>query len=438
MSGTDGWSKGTVAIRLRSCQERIKNRIQGFFSGTYTSSVGIAYTRSGITAVLLRRQETRSEGQMAGHEEVRTRPENSFLVEEIFTGSFPEGAPFDLQLVAERSAQLLANHGLESLPIGIGVPPDQSHQYETRLPAEVPEWQEAVQWEIDEQLQQDGLGIDTCYTASRKSGDIVETVAVPRQYGEELMRQFAQAIKKPTCLTVFYPREPQVAGVQALCGTDSISFSQAEDEPSCRKLLQEAGPSLAAALTVLGYGEALGLAVLVHRPSTQDFFYKRLSILMEALAVLLLFLWGAVDGALLLSAEKQATKAEESMAALSQDAKEMQRYEALQKRIDRKEKLLLKLSESPIPAYGLLVHLGRPEALVEGVWLTEVHIEENGELLLRGNAVTMEALSSFMGALEADTGFFKDTPVLEEATEAAEGQKEKGQGISFRIRTNCR
>lgn len=433
MSGTDGWSSKAVLAWLHASSQAVAARVNAFFSGTYASSVGIAYSAEGITLVVVRKQVAGPLGQESGHEETHPEATDYFLVEEIYSGRYPEGVPFDLQLVAERSAQLLANHGLEGLPIGLSVPQAQSHQYETRLPEGVLEWQEAVRWEIDEQLQLDGLGSDTCDVASRKFGEVVETAAVSQRYGEELMRLFAQAIKAPSCLTVFYPREPRMAGSSACFGTDCISFVETEEDFT--GMLQANGPAIAAALQALGYGESLGISVLSHRPSNQDFLYKRLSLLVAALALILLLVWGVVDGALLWSARQEAAKAEESVAALSQDAQEMQRYEALQKRIDRKEKLLLKLSEGPIPAYGLLVHLGRPEALVEGVWLTQVHIQGNGELLLQGNAVTMDALSSFMGAMEADTGFFKDMPVLEEA---AEGQKDKGQGISFRIRTSCR
>ncbi len=435
MFGMDGLSSKSVRVCLRPYLQSIARRANALFPGTDTAAIGIGYSSAGITAAVVRMQEgapSQREGELAGPTD---NAMDFFLVENVLTGNFPEGASFDLQLVAERAAQLLANHGLETLPIGIAVPKDQSYPYEIRLPEEVLEWREAVRWEIDEQLQQEGLGIDTSYIASRKSGATVETAVVPRQYAEELLRLFSQAIRAPHCLSVFYPQAPQVTGHTAQLGTDIVSFSEAKDEASCRVLLQTAGPALAAALGALGHGEALGLSVWTNRSDKEGLLFKRFSILVAGLTLCLLFLWGAVDGALLWSAQGQATKAEESVMGLSQDAKDMKRYETLQRRIDKKEALLLKLSEGPIPAYGLLVHLGRPEALVEGVWLTGVHVQEKGELLLQGNAVTMEALSQFMGALEGDTGFFKDTPVLEEADE---GQKEKGKGISFRIRTSCR
>ena len=63
------------------------------------------------------------------------------------------------------------------------------------------------------------------------------------------------------------------------------------------------------------------------------------------------------------------------------------------------------LTEESFPWRGLLVHFGTIK--IQGVWLRELHALEDRTIEVKGEAVTYEAVSSYVRALENDSDVFK-------------------------------
>lgn len=99
-----------------------------------------------------------------------------------------------------------------------------------------------------------------------------------------------------------------------------------------------------------------------------------------------------------------------------------ERYELLSKTVERKQAIeeknillekkndvLIDLSKNRISEYAIMVHLSN--LVIDNVWLTEVSLNNNNELLLKGNAFDYKALAIFLKKIEQDH-IFKNTSLI--------------------------
>lgn len=89
------------------------------------------------------------------------------------------------------------------------------------------------------------------------------------------------------------------------------------------------------------------------------------------------------------------------------------------KELAARRELLAALSKEIFPWRSVLIHFGAFH--VKGVWLNEISSAENSSIELKCEAVSYEAMSEFIKALEADKEFFRHDPEIKSSQATRNG-----------------
>ena len=118
--------------------------------------------------------------------------------------------------------------------------------------------------------------------------------------------------------------------------------------------------------------------------------------------------------------EKQGKQNEYQISLLRKDLENKQEAEDLLQRSQNKNKILLELSQEKFSWYGILIHLGT--LTVDNVWVTELSLQQEKMILIRGRAIAYENLAGFMKQFEGKITIFSEKPVLQNASMDKDGR----------------
>lgn len=325
--------------------------------------------------------------------------------------------------LAEAAAMRAEREGWQALGFAVCLPDDAVRFYEMELPPhmEPDEWREAAHWELDARLMAEGLDADAYAMACRlKGAGSVLLAAAERQHLTNLQEDFGAQGLALRGVAVF---------ADDGSGEALLTARGMELLPAQRLFL----PAVAAALAVLDDEPVLGLRLQGEKLPVRRFRYRRLAAICCAVTFLVLFAAAFFDARAYFEAKRDCEREEQALALLQHDEKTMKMTAHLQQEIQKRDGKAARLTESAMPWYSVMVHLGRPELQSEGVWLKSVALrsDKSGKKVeLCGAAVSYGALSSFLQSFESDRDFFPQGAVLEESAESAEKEQ---SGIVFRI-----
>ena len=93
--------------------------------------------------------------------------------------------------------------------------------------------------------------------------------------------------------------------------------------------------------------------------------------------------------------------------------------------LKERNQIITDLSENTFPWRGLLIHFGTIK--IQGVWLKAIHSLEGGNIEIKGEAISYEAVGNYVKALENDSDVFKSVRLKNSDT------KSDGQLVTFTI-----
>jgi Tfp pilus assembly protein PilN len=105
----------------------------------------------------------------------------------------------------------------------------------------------------------------------------------------------------------------------------------------------------------------------------------------------------------------QLERSNERYQLLSETVERKQVIEEKNISLENKNGVLIDLSKNRISEYAIMVHLSN--LVIDNVWLTEVSLNSNNELILKGNAADYKALATFLKKIEQDR-IFKNTSLI--------------------------
>ncbi len=121
-------------------------------------------------------------------------------------------------------------------------------------------------------------------------------------------------------------------------------------------------------------------------------------------------------------ASEALTVEKNALDGLERDRRMMMFIEREREELDGRRRLLAALSKETFPWRSVLIHFGAFH--VKGVWLNEIGSAEDQAVELQCEAVSYEAMSEFIKALEADE-FFRHEPQIKNSSAARDGSTVK-------------
>ena len=391
-----------------------KSRLAAFFRAQGTSVVGIAYRQQELCYVKLRVQSGDLTIDFAGKE--------SCTVESATD-------------VMEQVHLYLAKHGWQECPIAWGLSGEDVLLYAPVLPPGMNEEEchASARWEMDAWLADKGNDSESFAIGTRIDAES-QCTAVAVQKSDIEMWENA-CVAAGFSLTTVSALAPRADGLVITAdglrvGGRMISFAREADV----KLLQTMSTALAAALSAVGAGEALGIRVWGMTLSRTPWNVGKIASFVACLTCFLILVTSVVDVWHLYEARQQLEQKEAQLANVVSDKKGMKLVQEKQEELHRKDAALQDLSAHSFPWYSVLVHLGTPAMCVDGVWLDGIDLRDSVTIELQGSAVSYEALSEYVTAFEQDTAFFPNGAILEESDLVREKEKGNTDGvIHFRM-----
>lgn len=105
----------------------------------------------------------------------------------------------------------------------------------------------------------------------------------------------------------------------------------------------------------------------------------------------------------------QLERSNERYELLSKSVERKQAIEEKNISLEKKNNVLIDLSKNRISEYAIMIHLSN--LVIDNVWLTEVSLNNNNELILKGNAVDYKTLATFLKKIEQDR-IFRNTSLI--------------------------
>ncbi len=328
--------------------------------------------------------------------------------------SVPES--LDWEVALEHIKVYCAKEGILKEPLGLAMRPETIYLYEKELPEMTEtELSTTVRWEMEEGQPFGETG--AVYAFQRLPGEkrLFLLAAMEKNLQEKLVRL---AQENSLCLkSLSAARE------------STETFYTKEDGWYWGSYFFAADESLSVEEWSGGQIRALSAAISLLQPAeTVNFLQTELGshwnwlrISLSIMLCVLLFWSGvfAYGAWRLYSLDKIIQQQDHQLADLSSDRKHMQAVERILQKIDEKNQRLVELSQKAVPCYSILAHLGMHT--VEGVSLEGVSTEDGEWLQLKGQAVSYDALASFLQELEKDIEFFPDGPILHSSEQSQEG-----------------
>ena len=141
--------------------------------------------------------------------------------------------------------------------------------------------------------------------------------------------------------------------------------------------------------------------------------YGRIALAFACIWLALLACFSAWDAYGWYAARQEARQQQAELALFAGDAARMEDDRAEAAWTERQEQALKTLSAEESPAAGVLIHLGVQTA--DGVRLEELTMKDGNRAEIKGEAMTYDALSSYLAGFERDRAFFPDGPLLLDA-----------------------
>lgn len=156
--------------------------------------------------------------------------------------------------------------------------------------------------------------------------------------------------------------------------------------------------------------------------------FAKLSIVMILITALMIAGIGTFDFWKYSQVENELEHERDQLALLESDRRKEEFIEKDLAELKNKNQILARLSEDSFPWRGLLVHFGSIK--VDGVWLREMRTLEDNSIEIKGEAVSYEAVASYVKALEDDKDIFSKVELKNSETQS------KGQYVNFTINLN--
>lgn len=329
--------------------------------------------------------------------------------------------------IAEKTAVLLARSGWEGVPVVLAMPPEDVYVEEMQLPAlPTRELGQTAHWEMAAREPFGGAPLFTSYARQEQGSYAVAAVAVGE--AEACRRAFAAA-----GLQLLATAAPP-ASFCLLVETDRLCWEETV-LPLVPTLLEADG-------AFHGWDERFsraiyGAGILVQALPTPGLAFpfapvrlrgldlRRIAGLAVAAAAAVLLLVTSADIYRLYVARREARQLQAEVALSRAETNRMEDFRAEEAWIARRDDALRSLSAASPPAAAVLSFLGTRN--VAGVCLTELSLEPQQSLQIKGEAVTYDALADYLAGFEAQAGEGGSGAALTGSTRRSDG------GIDFTI-----
>ena len=154
--------------------------------------------------------------------------------------------------------------------------------------------------------------------------------------------------------------------------------------------------------------------------------FKKMICLIAAMTLITVASILGVDNYKYYDAEAALNREKAQLDDLSKDAKMKTFIENDLAALDERNKILAELSKYAFPWRSLLIHFGTVK--VDGVWLKEINSVNDNSIEIKCEAVSYEAMSNYVKALENDSDFFSNSVSVKNSE-----TKKDGQAVQFVI-----
>ncbi len=352
----------------------------------------------------------------------RTEESSRFRVRQARSEKIKASAPLwdDAAALSGELARLCMTYGMPYDKISVCLPRELFFVYEKEFPPmDQRDMTEAVRWDIETNVP---FPEGTYWTAFGRRDDRMELAAVSSDYGCGLVEAMTDAGLGVERLAMEPLRFTCRREGMRIAWRDAVMDLSA---PAAREPWgAEMGLALYAALRV--YYPHIGLEFLPKGETAQTARrWQTAGNVVIAGALLAFFLLLARNFWLLSAAEDRLESLRQEYAMASRDREAMGRLYNGKAEIASGEQMLRQLSEERLSWYAVFSVLGSAD--VDGVYLTEFDVQEDGALLCSGRAMDYAHLVAYMEHIGQEEAF-REKPLLKEIA------SEERDEIRFKLR----
>lgn len=285
---------------------------------------------------------------------------------------------------------------------------------------------EAVRWEVE---SRDVFGDEDFRSVSWRE-EVGESAYWIAAVGEKKAAAWENAWREEmdgnVLLTVMPPLKDSL-----YCGESGLSFagSGIAAGNGAGKISAEFLPALYAAMLPAGLlGDRYRIR-LPQREIEEVWNWKRIGVGMACTIMLVLGMSAGFDLWQLREAKAALQETRRELVLLDAARQKKARIEHMREQVKKRDAGLERLSRESFPWHSLLVHFGC--MTVEGVFISDIHLEKENTLDIRGEAVTFDALAEFLKTFEEDRDFFPSGPVLQSSSRS--GNQMPGETVRFTL-----
>ena len=327
----------------------------------------------------------------------------------------------DAEALSEGVMRLCMTYGLSYGKINICLPRDLFFVYErTFPPMERKELTEAVRWDMETNVP---FGEGNYWTGFGRHDEKLELAALSSEHGQKLVGMMAEAGLGVEGLTMAPLRFTHRREGMRIAWRDAIV------ELSVPAAQETWGREMTLALyaALRSYYPRVGVEFLPQgeRAQTTRLWQTAGNAMLAGVLFMLAVLF-ARNLWLLSAADERLENLRQEYAFASKERESMERISGGKEAVGSGERILQRLSAERLSWYAVFSALGA--SAVDGVYLTELDVQEDGAILCGGRAVNYAHLVSYMEQLEHDVGTFREKPLLKESAADERGE------ISFKIR----
>ncbi|MBR2216315.1 MAG: hypothetical protein IJ849_11265 [Selenomonadaceae bacterium] len=300
-------------------------------------------------------------------------------------------------LVREKIAAAWETLGWGEAAVGLTLAADEVFKLRLTLPPNMDdEAREAIRWEIAGEATYEK---EFSYDYRLISPHTYEAVAISGEQLSNLIGDVEAAEIEFSSLTVLTDESPPRPNV--LQGEKGAA---AWEEDGLRQAVHGA---LSAASKDYAHWE------LLPSPKTEGWNYRRIAKAIQILTVTALFIWGGIDVWRYRESAQTLAAAQYNLSLRQAEIADKEAALSLKQRIARRDEALQSLGKDALYWRSILVHLGY--LTTDGVRVDSLDLNRDGRLVLKGEAVSYDALADFLELFAGDGEFFP-APLLKEAT----------------------
>ena len=308
---------------------------------------------------------------------------------------------------AEQVHSCCMREGLEKYAVVLCIHAQQLFCYEKQFPAMTAvELSSAVRWDIEANVPFEEGSYQYIFRPS--AGE--ETLWLGAMEASRV-QDIADAFAKNGVSLLAVTAWPELPGLEAEAGGILWGSREFRIGPRAQRMIWDDSALLALAAAGSISGEHANLLPAAQHP--ERWLWRKLGLGFFVVVLSLCFVVYGVNAWKLHQLSERTRQQDQQMALLRNEFNRKDGIEDKLQQIQAKTQVITDLSKDMVPWHSLLVHFGT--LTTEGVWLSDMSLHEPHILLIKGKAVSYDAMAGFLKKFEENQEFFENGPALRDS-----------------------